>query len=297
MPERAVLGELRFLGGDVALHVPARRIVHGPDAFVALLRDRIERPQQLAVGGGVRLHEPADPVLAAVGPDQHLVVDDGRRHRLAVALLGVGDLRLPQTVAALGVERDELGIERAHEEPPAGDRHAAVVRPAAERGHRPHLVLVVPVLLAGGGVDRVDVVVRRRQEHHAVDDDRRGLHRLDDLGLHDELDPQLVDVPGVDLVPRVVAELRVVTVRVEPVLRLAAGGGEHRLGHVDPCRHGGGGGARLLLHLRGAAADEDDQRCGGKQALRGLGEDSVLHACPLWLTGGQERAPADGAVS
>ncbi len=201
---------------------------------MTLLRDRIKSPQQLAVVGIERLDEPAHAVFAAVGSDQHLVVDDGRRHRFAVALLGIGDLRFPKHAASLRIERNQLGVKSSHENLAAGDRHAAVVRPAAERGDWTHLVLVVPELLASDRIDRINVVVRGRQVHHAVDDDRRGLHRLDDFGLEHERGPQVLDVAGVDLVAAVMAQLRVVAVGVQPVRRLLAGVVELRLRY----RHG-----------------------------------------------------------
>jgi hypothetical protein len=196
---------------------------------MALVGNRVERPQQLAVLGVERLEEAAHAVLAAVGADQHLALDDGGRHRFRVALFRIGDLRLPQQLAGLRVERDELGVERAHEQPVALDRDAPVVRTAAKRRDRTHLVLVVPVFLAGRRVDRVHVVERRRQEHHAVDDDRRGLHRLQHRRLEDERRLELAHVPGVDLVAGVVARLRITPVRVDPVLRVGRRGIEHRL--------------------------------------------------------------------
>ena len=181
------------------MHVAAGRVVDRPHAFVALVGDRVERPQQLAVGGVERLDEAAHAVLAAVGADQHLAVDDRGRHRFRIALLRIGDLRFPQQLAGLGVERDELGVDRAHEQLAALDRDAAVVVAAADGDDRPQLVLVVPELLARRRVDRVDVVERRRQEHDAVDDDRRGFHRLEHRGLEHERGLQLADVAGVDL--------------------------------------------------------------------------------------------------
>ncbi len=237
--ELAVLfGKRLLFRGDVAVHVATGRVVDGPHAFVARLRDRVERPQQLAVGRVERLDEAANAVLAAVGADQHLAVDDRRRHRFRVALFRIGDLRFPQQLAGLGVERDELGVDRAHEQLAAFDRDAAVVVAAADRDDRAELVLVVPEFLAGHGVDRVDVVERRRQEHHAIDDDGRGFHRLQHGGLEDERRLHLADVSGVDLAPGVVARLIVAAVRVDPVLGVAAGCIEHRLRYRRACGHG-----------------------------------------------------------
>ena len=203
--ERAVLREGRLLRRDVAVHVAAGRILRIPDAFVPLLGDRVEGPEQLAVRGIERLDEAAHAVFAAVRADQHLAVDDHGRHRFRVALLGIGDLRLPQELAGLGVERDELRIDRAHEQLAALDRDAAIVVAAADRHDRAELVLVMPELLSGRRVDRVDVIERRRQEHDAVDHDGRRLHRFQDRRLEHERGLQLADVAGIDLGAGVIA--------------------------------------------------------------------------------------------
>ena len=87
----AVLRERRLLGGDVAVHVAPGGVLGRPDAD-RVLGDGVEGPEQLAGLGVVGLDEAADAVLAAIGADQDLAVDGGRRHRLAVAGLGIGDL-------------------------------------------------------------------------------------------------------------------------------------------------------------------------------------------------------------
>ena len=216
----AELLQRRLLGRDVAMHVLAGGVMRRPYAGGVLSR-RVEVPHELAGLRIVGAHEAADAVLAAVGADQDLAVDGGRRHRLAVAELGIGDLGLPQQAAGLGVERDQLGIERRHVDLVAVDGDAAVVGAAAIGRDRAHLVLVVPVLLAGLGVERVDVIERRRHVHHAVDDDRRRLHRLLHLRLEDPGRMQLADVGGVDLLAREVAGLIVVAVGVQEVVGVA----------------------------------------------------------------------------
>ena len=149
--------------------------------------------------GVERLDEAADAVFAAVGADQDLALDGGRRHRLAIALLGIGDLFRPDPLAGLGVERDQLGVERGDIDLVAVDRDAAIVGAAAIGRDRPHLVLVMPHLLAGLGVERIDVVERGGDVHHAVDDDRRGLHRFHDLGLEYPGRVQTRHVAAIDL--------------------------------------------------------------------------------------------------
>jgi len=122
-------------------------ILRRPDAD-GVFRNRIEGPDQLAGLGIERLDEAADAVFAAVGADQHLVLDHGRRHRFAIALFRIGDVALPGDRAGLGIERHQLRIERGEIDEIAEHFHAAIVRAAAIGGDWAHLVLVVPELLA-----------------------------------------------------------------------------------------------------------------------------------------------------
>src|SRR6476646_186455 len=98
--------------------------------------------------------------FAAVGADEHFAFDDGRSHRLAIAELRIGDIGLPHLVAGLGVERDQLGVERGEIDLVVGDRDAAIVRPAAIGRDRSERLLVVPQLLAALRVERVDLAER-----------------------------------------------------------------------------------------------------------------------------------------
>jgi hypothetical protein len=135
------------------------------------------------------------------------------------------------------IQGDELGIDRAHEQLAAFDRNAAVIVAAAGSHVRTKPVPVMPELLAGCGVDRIDMVEGRGQEHDAVDDDRRGLHRIEHGRLEHErrLDPAYV--PRIDMGAAVKARLFVTAVRMDPVLRVTAGGIEHGLRRRRARRH------------------------------------------------------------
>src|ERR1700733_12779862 len=109
--------------------VAARCVFRRPDAD-RVLGDRVEAPDELAVFGVVGLDEAANAVLTAVGADQNFAVGGGRRHRLAVTLLGIAHLMLPNDRAGLGVERDELGVEGTDIDPVLIDGDAAIVRAA-----------------------------------------------------------------------------------------------------------------------------------------------------------------------
>ena len=207
------------------------QVLGRPHALGASIGNGVEGPEQLPGLRVVRLDEPADSILAAVGADQDLPVDDGWSHRLAVALVRVGDVRGPDRLSGLAVERDQFCIERPEEELVPGDRDTAVVGTAAESGRGTHRVLVVPELLAGGGIGGVHVIVRSGQEHDPVHHDGRRLHRLDHRGLEHEDRAELRDVAGIDLSGLGVAGLRVVLVGVDPIVLVVRRGVEHLLRH------------------------------------------------------------------
>ncbi len=200
----------------------------GPDA-AAVLGGGVEGPQQLARFGVVGLHEAPDAVFAAVGAYQDHVLDHGGRHRLGIAQRRVTDLRFPQLLAGLGVERDQLGVERAHEDLVARHGDAAVVRAAAGLVHRAERVAVMPDLRAGTRVERIDVVERRRDVHDAVHDDRRGFEAVHDLGLEDPCRTKVLDVVRVDLRRGVVPRLAVIVVGMKKVVPVARGAAQHVL--------------------------------------------------------------------
>src|SRR5262249_12500739 len=148
----AGLGKLCLLRLDVAMHIAASGVLGRPYAD-RVLGDGVEVPDELAGIGVIGAHEAANAVLAAIGADQDLAVDGGRRHGLAIAERGIGEVDLPRDASGLGVERHELGVERAEIDLVAIDRDAAVVGAAAIGRDWTHSVLVVPVLLAGLGIE------------------------------------------------------------------------------------------------------------------------------------------------
>ena len=134
------------------------------------------RPPHLLAGVGIeRRDEAANAELAAGRADHHLAVGDQRRERHVVAGLVVGDLRRPDFLAGLRVERDEHGFAGGEEHLVAVERDAAarVVQRTTASGHAAagSARARAPVLR----VDRDHLVARRRDEHHAVVHDRRRL--------------------------------------------------------------------------------------------------------------------------
>ena len=118
-------------------------------------RHRVEDPLALAGLRIVRLQE-AGRVEVVAGADQHVVVDDDRRHRREVLLIEVGDLDVPAFLAGARVERHEVVVGRLEEQGVVPHRRAATadVRAALR------LPEVLPELAAVARVHRPDVVGR-----------------------------------------------------------------------------------------------------------------------------------------
>ena len=143
------------------------------------------------------------------------------------------------SAAGLRVERDHVHVRRAHVEPVAVQREAALEAAGDALGQA---AVVLPQQVAGAGVERLHAVVRALHEHHAVVHQRR---RLGGSGRQRPAprDAQPRDVARRDLRERAEA-LRVVAAPPgEPVLRrgldeLGIGDGRERIERVRPL-HGG----------------------------------------------------------
>ena len=180
----------------------------------------MEVPKQFAGLPIIGPDEAADTVLAPIRADQDLTVDGSRRHRFAVAQLGIGELDLPDHLPGLGIERHQLRVQCAQVNHVAIDSNAAIVRAATVGRDRSHLVLVVPDLLTCPGIKRVHVAHGGRNVHHAVHHDWRGLHCLYDLGLKDPGRAQLTNVGAVDLSRRIIAGLVIIGVGVQEIIAI-----------------------------------------------------------------------------
>ena len=293
--------EIRIVGsgnphGSSTVHPGVGR--PGVVAGLAGPRNGVEAPHFFAGLHIVGRKKTADTVLTAVGTNEHLVAHYGRGHGLAVSLLGVGDLHLPQRLAGLGVQGHQLGVQGPQEDAAAGHGHAAVVGPAAVGRDRAHLVLVVPALLAGHRVYGIHVAERGGQVHDAVDYDRRRLHGLHHLGLEDEGRPELAHVGGVDLGGGVVPRLLVIPVGVEPVAGVAPRAVQHVLTdgrHVAPERG-------LFTLLAGGRVvrkrHPDPQRCQNDEPALTVGSD-CLHVDLLFSLDVHQRpdSPSDEVVN
>ena len=97
---------------------------------------------------------------------------DQRRRGHGIAALEILDLLLPGELAGLGVERDELGVERAEIDEIAVERGAAVDDVAAGQDALGQTGVIFPLLVAGLGVDGVEPAIGAGDVDHAVMDQR-----------------------------------------------------------------------------------------------------------------------------
>src|SRR6185436_14301291 len=85
----------------------------GIDAWFAGSRDGVRAPDARTGLGVVRIDEAADAGLASADADDDLSIERQRRHRHGMSEPVVGDLRFPALGAGLGIERNQVAVERA----------------------------------------------------------------------------------------------------------------------------------------------------------------------------------------
>jgi len=103
-------------------------------------------------------------------------------------------LGIPDLVARVAVQADEVGVEGGHVEAITQDRKAAVDRVAAQGQVLRQRFLVVPDLRASLAVDGVGVVPGRGDVHDAVDDEGRTLEAVQHASLKRPHGDQALDV-------------------------------------------------------------------------------------------------------
>src|SRR5207237_4126748 len=133
--------------------------------------DGVAAPQLLAGLGVPAVEEPTGGAIAARHPRDHDAVRHQRRDDAGVALLVVGELLLPELLAGLHVERDDMRVDRLAEELAVVDGRAAA-RDDAGRADAGRAALVVdgraPDLLAGGDLERESPVALHPLSHAFV---------------------------------------------------------------------------------------------------------------------------------
>ena len=116
--------------------------------------DRRAGPDQLAGLGIARLDGADHAELTAGIAGDDLAVDDQRGGGHGIAGLIVGDLLVPDDLAGILVERHEAGVERAEVNLVATDGGAPVHHVAARHDAFGKAGVVLPLLVAGAGIDR-----------------------------------------------------------------------------------------------------------------------------------------------
>ena len=272
--------ELGIVGaGDPGRAAAAQVRVAGRPRVVPLLAgagNRVGAPQELAGLGIAAVDEAAHAELGAGDAGDQHAVGDLRRAGHREAFLPLDDLLLPDLLAGLLVERDDVRVERAAEYLAVVDRRALVRDAAAHhaRGGRIELDRRAPDLLAGGDVDR-DRELGVGDEHDAVVDERlpllavvAGQRRAPDR--HQALHVRLVD-----LLQRAVAVL----VIAHPV-------GEHVVGVPAVV-------FQLLGRLRARRAGESArQQRGRKSAARSRKSHAAVSSRPS-QSGGSAKVHTD----
>ncbi len=163
------------------------------------------------------------PAVTAARADQHLVVDDERRHRDRVVIGRIGDAGAPLELPADRIDGDQMRVDGAHEQGLAVDGETAVDHAAT--GARLGRVLVGegPEHAPGRRIERDDVVRCLHGVENPVDDERRRLELLERARLPDPLQLEPGDVVARDLVEQAVALVVVGGGVVEPVFGLVGG--------------------------------------------------------------------------
>ncbi len=174
------------------------------------------RHSSLPVSASIGRNKTAHAELAAGHAHHHPAVDHQRGERHVVALPVVLDLRGPDLLAGLRIERHQDGFGRRKEHLVAVQADAAVGRMQLRHvlGDRP---LVAPQNAPGLGVDRQELVARGRDEHHAVVDHRRRLMAFDLAGGEAPDRLQAADILRRDLGERAVAPAVVGAPEQQPV--------------------------------------------------------------------------------
>src|SRR6185312_4673713 len=176
---------LPHVGAAAAVERPRHAlVVHAVDGVAAhgergVGGERM-RPQRAAAGTVDRAE-----VAVVGGTVQRAAIEQDRAVGVVETLdvgaaLAVGELLLPQLLAVVLAQRDQLAVVGADEHHAVGGQRHAV----AAQAERRHIALVVgPAALAGGGVEAVHATVLGAHDHQVAADRRRGDHFGNQVGL------------------------------------------------------------------------------------------------------------------
>ena len=207
------------------LAVPGLRGLFENRAFEWLCRiawHRVKAPRQFArvrvIGGDVASHAHFRTAVA----DEHFALYDARRAGDGVTRIAVDRECFPNEFSVGRVERHQPAVQRAHENFPPPDRHAAIHHVAA-RVHRPrgrNFRIVRPQPLARRRLHRKDLAPGSREVHHSIDDDGSRLLPASRVQINRPRQPELADILIVDQFQRTEALFVVRPPMAHPVSRL-----------------------------------------------------------------------------
>jgi hypothetical protein len=174
------------------------------DEHVLIWTGTIGAPYYAPILNAVGCQGSAYPVFSAGVAYEDLVAHDERRHGDRFTRGKISILDLPDFLASLRVERDDVVVERRHEQLAIGVGRATIDEIAA--GHRNRILigtrivfpLDLPRTIEVDGVD--DEGLRCLEIEHAVDHKRAAFVPTQDAGGDLPADFQVFDVGPVDLV-------------------------------------------------------------------------------------------------
>ena len=187
---------------------------------LARTRDRVEAPFALAGRGIIRVNEAANSIFPARHTDEHEILDHQRRERDAVAIAIVHRRSVPHHASGLGVQRDNMRIQRAKKNFVSQNGHPAIHAPATRPNIRRQRALILPDRPARPRVERKCAIVLARGIEDAVHNQRCRFEFPARHRLISPLGNEHRCVRRVDLVERAEPVSRVVAGVHQPVLRL-----------------------------------------------------------------------------
>ena len=197
----------------------------------------VAAPEALSGLHVVGVEVAARPELPAGTPYDDLVLHDEGSDRGALTGPHVTMHGVPDLLAALGVERDHVGVQGGEEDLPVRHGDPAVHVAAAQRDIERDRMLVLPQRLPRRGVEAPEKAIPARDEHDAVHDERGGLERVRRrtrvkalaAGLEHKRGGEALDVVLVDLVQQAEPLPVVGAVVGDPVMRFSFAGIEDAL--------------------------------------------------------------------
>ena len=182
--------------------------------------DRVEFP---GLAPGARViggDESANAELSTGNAHDHLVLDDKRRNGHRISGVRIRNRGIPKRTAGLGIERNEVRVERRQEQRVTEHREAVVHGPAAGLHILRRKVSVDPEHPSRPGVERHGVTRGLRDVHDSIGHQWRGLELFQRLRLKDPLLLEGLDVCRIDLTQQAVALAGIAAGIAQPVLRL-----------------------------------------------------------------------------